>query len=177
MDIFLPSVDQKRKLFHYQDLNQIILEKDSIVQGLQDEVGSVPSTSPCLCPPPGGGADWEGGSGSGRLPSQGSPDRRPVLSSGRAQQPHCASGLSSKQNSVCSGSTKKKLFKELCHQDTLSKAREVALRILQNTVYQMVEQIPQVPLSQLISLKYFQALYFFAMKNMFHFTLICWIAF
>ena len=29
-------------------------------------------------------------------------------------------------------------------QDTLSKAREVALRILQNTVYQMVEQIPQV---------------------------------
>ena len=42
MDIFLPSVDQKRKLFHYQDLNQIILEKDSIVQGLQDEVDSVP---------------------------------------------------------------------------------------------------------------------------------------
>ena len=38
-------------------------------------------------------------------------------------------------------------LKDLC-QDTLSKAREVALRILQNTVYQMVEQIPQVALCQ-----------------------------
>ena len=29
-------------------------------------------------------------------------------------------------------------------QDTLTRARSVALRILQHTVYQMVEQIPQV---------------------------------
>ena len=34
-------------------------------------------------------------------------------------------------------------------QDTLSKAREVALRILQNTVYQMVEQIPQVKVNKM----------------------------
>ena len=40
------------------------------------------------------------------------------------------------------------MYQEL-YQDTLSKAREVALRILQNTVYQMVEQIPQVTLLKL----------------------------
>ena len=41
----------KVKLFHkypHQDLNQIILEKDSIVQGLQDEVGS-PAASMSHC--------------------------------------------------------------------------------------------------------------------------------
>ena len=49
------------------------------------------------------------------------------------------------QSKTLSRLGRKKLCQDLC-QDTLSKAREVALRILQNTVYQMVEQIPQVVL-------------------------------
>ena len=67
----------------------------------------------------------------------------------------CLSKTKDKQD-ICQGTPLDKALTELWKclskairnqdvcQDTLSKAREVALRILQNTVYQMVEQIPQV---------------------------------
>jgi len=86
-----------------EDLNQIILEKDSIVQGLQDEVVELTGRE---------GRVLEG-----------------CLHKDRQIDA---------QYSALAGLNNLTVL-----QDTLSKAREVALRILQNTVYQMVEQIPQ----------------------------------
>lgn len=128
-----------------QDLNQIILEKDSIVQGLQDEVGS-PAPVPTDVHQVVELTGREGRVLEGCLHKDRQIDAQYSALAGlnnlTVLQVH-----DDQSKTLSRFGQKRQLYYDLC-QDTLSKAREVALRILQNTVYQMVEQIPQVVLYQ-----------------------------